>query len=60
METLHYSTPDYWHYIADEGYFFRKGDIITKEVFLSKFDHIERWDVITEAEKLIIEKNPLS
>lgn len=59
LASLHYSSPDYWHYIADEGYYFHKGNIIAKEIYLSKFDYINNWTVITETEKLELEKiNP--
>ena len=48
---MDYTTTDNWHYIADSGYYFKKDDVITSDLYLGKFDSIDNWTMITEEEK---------
>lgn len=52
---MNYTTSDNWHYVCDEGYYFKKDGIISKEIYLGKFDSIDNWTVITEEEKVAYE-----
>lgn len=49
---MNYTTKDNWHYIANEGYYFKKDDVITSDLYMGKFDTINSWTLITEEEKL--------
>jgi hypothetical protein len=53
---MNYTTKDNWHYKADEGFYFKKDDVITRDIYLGKFDSIENWTVITEEEKVQFEE----
>lgn len=53
---MNYTTKDNWHYTANDGYYFKKDDTITKELYMGKFDSINNWSVITEEEKLQYEE----
>lgn len=52
---MDYTTADNWHYIADSGYYFKKGDTVTGELYLGKFDSIDNWELITEEEKKLFD-----
>lgn len=53
---MNYTTKDNWHFVADNGYYFKKDDCITSNLYLGKFDSIENWTIITEEEKIAFEK----
>lgn len=53
---MNYTTNDNWHYKANSGYYFKKDDVITDDLFLGKFDSIDNWTVITEEEKTAFEE----
>lgn len=53
---MNYTTNDNWHYKANKGFFFKKDDVITVDIYLGKFDSIENWTVITEEEKVQFEE----
>lgn len=53
---MNYTTKDNWHYKANEGYYFKKDEVIVKELYLGKGDSIDSWTVITEEEKVQFEK----
>ena len=52
---MNYTTKDNWHYTADAGYYFKKGDCVTQDIYLGKYDRIENWSLITEAEKQVFD-----
>lgn len=54
---MNYTTSDNWHYVCDEGYYFKKDSIISKEIYLGKLDSIDNWTVITEEEKTELESS---
>lgn len=53
---MHFTTKDNWHYKTNDGYYFKKDDVITNDLYMGKFDSINNWEVITEEEKLAFEK----
>lgn len=53
---MNYTTKDNWHYIANGGYYFKKDDVITSDLYMGKFDTIDSWTLITEEEKLQFEE----
>lgn len=53
---MNYVTIDNWHYVTNEGYYFKKEDVITNDLYLGSYDSINNWDIITETEKQGIEK----
>lgn len=53
---MNYTTNDNWHYKTNTGYYFKKDDVITDDLFLGKFDSIDNWTVITEEEKTAFEE----
>lgn len=44
-------TKDNWQFKTKEGFYFKKGDVITDNLYLGKGDSIDNWEVITEAQK---------
>lgn len=53
---MNYNTNNNWHYTTVKGYYFRKGDVISDEIYLGKSDSIDNWTVITEEEKTAFEE----
>lgn len=53
---MNYTTSDNWHYIANEGYYFKKDDVFSKELYMGKFDSIDNWALVTEEEKIAYEE----
>ena len=52
---MNYTTKDNWHYKANEGYYFKREDSFSTEIYLGKFDSIDKWEIVTEEEKIAYE-----
>ena len=52
----HIVTNDNWKYTTEEGFYLKKDDVITDNLYLGKGDSIDNWEVITEEQKLAFEE----
>lgn len=49
-------TKDNWQFKTKEGFYLKKGDVITDNLYLGKGDSIDNWEVITEDQKAEFEE----